>query len=45
MGGAVGSGGIRVYVNEELKFLSKFTKKCRSGGGCQERGSGGGWSG
>ena len=36
--GGVGSGlGVRVDVNEELKFLGKFTKK-NSGGG----GSGGG---
>ena len=35
-----GSGwGVRVAVNEELKFLGKFKKK--SG----ERGSGGGWFG
>ena len=37
-GGGVGSGrgglvwGVRVDVNEELKFLGKFTKK-KSGGG------------
>ena len=47
-GGAVGSGagwGVRVDVNEELKFLRKFTKKSggwgvRVGGGqggCQRR--------
>ena len=44
LGGGVrwGSGwwGVRVDVNEELKFLGKFTKK-NSGGGCRE-GSGGG---
>ena len=29
-----GSGwGFRVDVNEELKFLGKFTKKIRGGGG------------
>ena len=37
-------GGVRVDVNEELKFLGKFTKKSWGGGG-----SGGGvrwgWSG
>ena len=33
-GGGVGSGwGIRVDVNEELKFLTKFTKKKLGGGG------------
>ena len=40
-----GSGwGFRVDVNEELKFLGKFThKKIRGGGECQKgRGSGGG---
>ena len=26
-GGGVGLGGVRVDVNEELKFLGKFTKK------------------
>ena len=25
-------GGVRVDVIEELKFLGKFTKKCRFGG-------------
>ena len=29
-------------VNEELKFLGKFTKKIRGGGGQYRRGSGGG---
>ena len=37
-GGGVGSGesgwGVRVDVNEELKFLGKFTKK-KWGGGCR----------
>ena len=28
-----GSGGVRVDVNEELKFLGKFTKQNRGGGG------------
>ena len=27
VGGRVGGGGVRVDVNEELKFLGKFTKK------------------
>ena len=31
--GGVGLGGVRVDVNEELKFLGKFTKKNRGGGG------------
>ena len=35
-----GGGGVRVDVNEELKFLGKFTKKIRGGGG----GGGGGGS-
>ena len=34
-GGRSGRGGVRVDVNEELKFLRKFT----------ENNSGGGWSG
>ena len=38
-----GSGGVRMNVNEELKFLGKFKKKNRGGGGGREgRGSGGG---
>ena len=32
-GGGSGCGGVRVGVNEELKFLGKFTKKNISGGG------------
>ena len=36
--GGVGLGGFRVDVDEELKFLGKFTKKIGRGGG-----SGGGW--
>ena len=43
-GGSVweGGGGVRVDVNEELKFLCKFKKKKNWGGG----GSGGwGWGG
>ena len=34
--------GVRVDVNEELKFLGKFTKKKSGGGGRWRRGSGGG---
>ena len=50
-GGGVGMGGVRVDVNEELKFLCKFKKKkksffwggrvVRSGGGGGGRGAGG----
>ena len=45
-GGRVGGGGVRVDVNEELKFLGKFKKKigggvrgCWFGGqdGCERR--------
>ena len=32
-GGGVGLGGVRVDVNEELKFLGKFTTEKNSGGG------------
>ena len=32
-GGGGGWGGVRVDVNEELKFLGKFTKKEFGGGG------------
>ena len=46
VGGVVGSGGRvwggRVDVNEELKFLGKFTKKKFGGGGGTGVGSGGG---
>ena len=35
-----GGGGVRVDVNEELKFLQKFKKKIWGGGGV-----GFGWSG
>ena len=31
-GGGIGLG-VRVYVNEELKFLGKFTQKNRGGSG------------
>ena len=40
-GGGGRVGGVRVDVNEELKFLGKFTKKS-GGGGREARGSGGG---
>ena len=47
MGGGGGRvGGVRVDVNEELKFWRKFTKKknFRGGGGGREYGFGGsGW--
>ena len=33
LGGGVGLGGVRVDVNEELKFWGKFTKKNSGGGG------------
>ena len=32
-GGRFGGGGVRVDVNEELKFLCKFQKKKNGGGG------------
>ena len=43
MGGGrfLGGGGVRVNVNEELKFLCKFKKKKNWGGG----GGGGQWEG
>ena len=42
MGEMGGSGwGIMVDVNEELKFLGKFTKKSGEGGGGQVGGGGG----
>ena len=44
-GGGVGLGGVRVDVNEELKFLCKFKKKkffFFFGGGGFRRGGGGG---
>ena len=31
-GGGSGWGGVRVDVNEKLKFLGKITKKIRGGG-------------
>ena len=33
VGGSGWRGGVRVDVNEELKFLGKFTKKIGGGGG------------
>ena len=51
LGGGVGSGGrvggVRVDVNEELKFLGKLKKKKFRGGGSVGVGSGGGgqWGG
>ena len=42
VGGRFGGGlGVRVDVNEELKFLGKFTKKIRGGGGFGLGGQGG----
>ena len=42
--GVEGSGwGVRVNVNEELKFLGKLKKKIGGGGGV--RGGGSGWGG
>ena len=35
-------GGVRVDVNEELKFLGKFKKKIGGGGGGRGGGRGGG---
>ena len=43
-GGRLGGGGVRVDVNEELKFLRKFKKK-NWGGGVRGVGSGGGGGG
>ena len=52
MGGRVGGGGVRVDVNEELKFLGKFKKNGggvvgggvgSSGGGGVGNGFGSGW--
>ena len=36
----MGGGGVRVAVNEEVKFLGKFTIKKFGGGGREGRGSG-----
>ena len=38
----MGGGGVRVDVNEELKFLCKSKKKIGGGGGGQGGGVGGG---
>ena len=43
-GGSVWGGGVRVDVNEELKFLCKFKKK-KLGGGVRGVGFGGGGQG
>ena len=40
-----GGGGVRVDVNEELKFLCKFKKKKLWGGGVRGVGLGGGQGG
>ena len=40
-GGGSGWGGVRVDVNEELKFLGKIQKKNWEGGGVGEVGLGG----
>ena len=42
-GGVSGWGGVRVDVNEELKFLGKFKKKIGGGGSGGQGGSG--WGG
>ena len=46
-GGRFGGGGVRVDVNEELKFLCKFKKKKKKlgGGGVMGVGLGGGQDG
>ena len=44
-GVGLGGGGVRVDVNEELKFLCKFKKKKKNGGGGGVRGVGFGGSG
>ena len=44
MGGGVGFGeGVRVDVNQELKFFGKFKKKNGGGGGWVHGGGGPGW--
>ena len=40
LGGGVRVGGVRVDLNKELKFLGKFTKKNRRGGGREGLGRG-----
>ena len=42
-GGLGRVGGVRVDVNEELKFLRKFKKKIGGGGGRGRVGGGSGW--
>ena len=51
-GGSVGGGGVRMDVNEELKFLGEFKKKnwggsggLGRGAGCRVRGGGAGLGG
>ena len=36
-------GGVRVDVNQELKFFGKFKKKIEGGGGWVHGGGGPGW--
>ena len=43
MGVGSGGGGVRVDVNEKLKFLRKFTKKNREGREVFGFGGGSGW--
>ena len=45
MGGSGWGGGVRVDVNEELKYLGKFKKKKIGGGGGRGGGGGGVWLG
>ena len=40
-----GGGGVRVDVTEELKFMCKFKKKIKMGGGVRGVGLGGGGQG
>ena len=42
-GGGVRVGGVRLDVNEELKYLGKFKKKIGWGGGGRVWGGGSGW--
>ena len=44
-GGSVWGGGVRVDVKEELKFLCKFKKKIKLGGGGGQGGGVGGGQG
>ena len=43
MGGGVGLGGVRVDVNQALKFFGKFKKKLGGGSGGGSRVGGSGW--